>query len=353
MIQTIIMYTLSLIVCFILARDARIKNKKNFVCAVVMILTLMAGLRAESVGIDTPGYVERFKLILNNQIQYVWGIEYTYKVIMLVISKVFKNYTLFLCVMAFITNCLIVVRLWEFREITKFEFAITVYYIMFYFYGYNIIRQMVAVAIIFWATRFIEQKKYIWFILLTFVAFLFHTSALFGLAFLAVELLEWKHLSKKQRIFMITGLFGSPAVMGYLMLQMQAYSGYLVTVQGRIGTVLFAKIILFAFSVIGVKKHIIAVEKKELLDYKVKVIEIYYLIGLVLGFSGYIFPVVNRISLYFYLFECVYIGLLMKYKKWKSGYPLCYILMYGLIFISMFMGTGQGQVPYLFFWQQQ
>ena len=134
MIQTIAIYGIVLFFCFVLARNAQKYEKKGYIVAIVLLLTLLAGLRKDSVGIDTHTYAQYLNLIRNGQFNYVWGVEYTFKMIMRLFGKAFKGYTAFLLSMALITNACIIRRLWDFRNITRFEWTVLVYYIMFYFY---------------------------------------------------------------------------------------------------------------------------------------------------------------------------------------------------------------------------
>ena len=86
-------------------------------------------------------------------------------------------------------------------------------------------------------------------------------------------------------------------------------------------------------------------------------ITLYYLIGILLTFLGYIFLYLERIGTYYFIFECVYMGLIAKQLKFKGNevyrllLNLLIVALYSYIFIDAMLGNGQGQIPYLFFWQ--
>lgn len=361
MIQTIILYCTVLATNFFLAKEARKSKKKRYIVAVVFLLTLLAGLRKYSVGIDTCTYVRYLDLIRNGRFNDVWGVEYTFKVIMFLVGRLFEGYTPFLAILALITNMCIIMRLWDFRDITRFEWTVLVYYVMFYFYGFNIMRQMCAVAIVFWSSRYIEKGKYVFFLAGVAFAYLFHTSAILGVCYLISEFMNWRYLDKwKKRIIQASVLL-FPIGIIFAISILSVYSRYFTSSEMQVGPVLFVKLLFFLISQYGLKSRIIHCEAEnhqldnrditEKLSYKIRSIEIYYLIGLLVAFVGYSNLTVSRVSLYLYLMECVYMGMLMRYKEIRSGYPLLVFLLYGYFFVSTVFAGGQGQVPYLFFWQ--
>lgn len=361
MIQTIILYCTVLATSFFLAKEAQKSKKRSYMVIIVFLLTMMAGLRKYTVGIDTYTYVRYLNLIRNGQFNYVWGIEYTFKVIMLLIGKMFEGYTPFLIIMALITNACIIMRLWDFRDISKLEWSVLVYYIMFYFYGFNIMRQMCAVAIVFWSSRYIERGRYLPFLAGVAFAYLFHTSAILGVCYLFGEFTNWQYLDKWKKRIMLTSILLLPVGVMYAVRILSEYSRYFASSKMQVGPVLFAKLLFFLISQYGLRTSIVHCEAEnyqlenrditEQLSYIIRSIEIYYLIGLLVAFLGYANQTVSRASLYLYLMECVYMGMLMRYKKIKSGYPLLVFLLYGYFFVGTVFAGGQGQVPYLFFWQ--
>ena len=361
MIYTVFIYTAVLLICFFLARKARKTQRLLFVAAIVGVLTLLAGLRADSVGIDTPTYVSAFELICHDNFDYVYGMEYSFKLIMLLISKVSNNYTFFLLLMALLTNGLIILRLWEFKELSRFEWMVVVYYVTFYFFDFNIMRQMCAVAIVFWGSRYISKGKYIKFGLCLIFAMLFHTSALFGMSLLIIEYTRWRILSDRQKYFLMAGASIAPIAGIYIINKLSKYSRYLSNVELQIGTILFVKIVFLILSQWKMKKIVICKESKMNrtddigkaieLGQQIDLIKIYYFCGLLMGLLGYMAPFADRMSLYLYIFECVYIGSLMKYRKIDTGIPIAIVMLYGAIFAVNLKSGGQGQMPYLFFWQ--
>lgn len=222
-------------------------------------------------------------------------------------------------------------------------------------------RQMCAVAIVFWGSRYISKGKYIKFVLCLIFAMLFHTSALFGMSLLIIEYTRWKKLSKRQKYFLMLGASIVPIAGIYIINKLSKYSRYLSNIEFQIGTILFVKIVFLILSQWKMKKIIICRESKTErtddigkaieLGQQIDLIKIYYFCGLLMGLLGYMAPFADRMSLYLYIFECAYIGSPMKYRKIDTGIPIAIVMLYGAIFAVNLKSGGQGQMPYLFFWQ--
>lgn len=361
MTQTIMLYCAVLSLCFFLAKKARKNEKKINIVIIVFLLTMLAGMRKYTVGIDTGTYVYYLDLIRNGQFNDVWGVERTFKIIMLLLSRLSGGYTLFLTAMALITNACIVIRFWDFRDIAKFEWMLLAYYIMFYFYGYNIMRQMCAVAIVFWSSRYIEKENYLSFLMGIAIAYFFHTSAILGLCYLLAEFVNWRYLDIRKKRVIRASMLLFPVGAVYAVRILFSYLGYFSNLKIRLGPILFAKLMFFLISQYGLKNSIVYREEKKQqtgdrdaainICYKIQSIEICYLAGLLLAFLGYANQTISRGSLYLYIMECVYMGILMQYKKISSIYPLLVFLLYSYLFVSTLIAGGQGEIPYLFFWQ--
>ena len=78
-----------------------------------------------------------------------------------------------------------------------------------------------------------------------------------------------------------------------------------------------------------------------------------YLIGLCLLFLGSVFRFVDRIGWYFFIFECVYFGMIFKTnsKLNKLVFGSVILFITGWAFIYSMTHNSQGTMPYVFFWQ--
>lgn len=355
--QTIIVYLLTGLICFLLATKAVHHNDKRQIKLIVVILSLVSGLRAYSVGIDTQNYVRIFENIAAGKFVYAYGVEESFKYICYVLMLVCKSPTWMFSVLALVTNGLIVYRLWECRDFADFKFSFICYYVVFYFMTMNICRQFVATAIVFWATRYIFSKKYWKFIVFVFLSALIHTSSLVGMIFLAFEVFYWKDLNSKQRVFIIFGVMITPVGVWGLFNAMSRYNDLFVSNNGSLGIMLLLKFFVFSLSLLITKKVIGGDgNDKELMTtrYRFKTVSTWYLTGIILTSLGYFFSFVDRIGIVFYLFEGIHIGKTIKNTRNISNRQ-CFIFIEMAILIYYFIASllqgSQGAVPYLFVWQ--
>ena len=103
---------------------------------------------------------------------------------------------------------------------------------------------------------------------------------------------------------------------------------------------------------------VIALDQTECVDEEnsIKLIRfsrITLIFGLLLTSVGYIFRFVDRIGLFFYVFESIYVGNIFKQKNTRNNFIIKMVIaiLFVYIFLANALGNSQGQNPYLFFWQ--
>lgn len=195
-------YILFITICvgsFILFKLAELKDNKLFLVLGVVALSLGAGLRNDNVGLDTYQYISAFK----TNFSVIWLFKETgFREISRLLMNAFSgNTTCLLLLYAAVTNALILYRLWDFRKDCSYSYMAFLYITLHYMNTLNIMRQYIAIAIVFFATRFLEKKGYIKFWLAVLLASVFHSSALLGLFFFFVY--YWKIAPNKQKKWML------------------------------------------------------------------------------------------------------------------------------------------------------
>lgn len=226
MLLSYIVYFGLLIECWIFSYFAEKRNRKLLIWVIILSLTMAAGLRAYSVGLDTPSYVEKFSYIYKGMFSYAYGLEESFKYICYGILHVIPNASFLLGLLALITHACIILRFWELRGIASFPCMVVFYYMSFYFMSLNGIRQFVAVAIVFWGTRYLGQKKFLRFILCICIAALFHQTAIVGFLLLLLNAFQWKELQQKQKLLYILFILCVPLIIVLLSNKMAQYSRY-------------------------------------------------------------------------------------------------------------------------------
>lgn len=362
MAVSIIFYLLVLLIIEIMAENAEKKDNQKWLIYIIIILALVSGLRAESVGIDTHSYASIFESIKTNDVTLAWrNIERSFLVVCKIILSINGNNNFIFLIFSLLTNALIVLRLWDFKKVASLPWMLACYYVTFYFTTMNIVRQYCAIAIIFFATRYLMERKYFLYFAFILLAFLFHRSALLGLAFYALEVTNWKNLDFKRRMFIIVGIVTIPLYVGYIFANFERYLKYFGSINAEVGLMLPVKIVIYILVGLGIEHYF---KEDELISCSnnryplpvsefemVRLVKYYYIIGILATFLGYFFSFMDRIGLVFYLFECVFWGIAIKNRKDRVACEILCAAILIYILYSSFLGNGQGVLPYHFFWQ--
>lgn len=337
-----------------LADRAERTQRKRYMILAMLCLSVVAALRGISVGIDSASYAQKFAEIAAGRPERAYGLESTFKWICGVLLGIWNHPNFLFAVFAVATHGCVFARLWDFRDRISLGWATMVYCVVFYFISLNIVRQFLAVAIIFYGTRFIQDRKYIIFGVLVLVAAMFHRSALIGALYMGILLLDWDLMKQKQQELLITA---AVVVLGIgltvFVLSADKYLKYFATIQLNFGLMIPAKLFLLgsvvALEYLDRKRGLLQTDPVE--QRLGTEVQIYYLVGLLITALGYLFEYMDRIGLYFYLYEAVYVGLLVKKFRYRRIYMVVMALIYAYTLWTGMRGNGQGQMPYIFFWQ--
>lgn len=362
MASSYLIYIGLMLSCFLIALFADKKSSKSAVWVIIILLSIISGLRKETVGIDTYEYFAKFTLISEGAFEYAYGLEKSFKYLCAILLKIYNNNTFLLVVFAFITNGCIILRFWDLRRVSSFSCMVICYYMAFYFMSLNCMRQFCAIAIVFYFTRYLEKKKFLCFFAGIFIACLFHRTAMVALALIALSFTQWRDLSKAQKFFFIAGVMALPLIISFTAQILMRYQKYLSGISPDIGFMLIVKIVfvlttIFFVFVLQKKEYYFGsgMFLEESVNFVMAQICVCYLLGLILATLGYVFPFADRIGWYFYIFEGVYMGMLIKGRdplhKLLFGCFIAILLGYG--FVYGMTNNSQGTMPYSFFWQHQ
>lgn len=192
-------YVMMTIFAVMAAFYAEKKNSKLLLFFCVVLLVCYAGFRGETVGTDTPHYYRSYRLILQGA--YYYSKDFLNERIIRTILNITQNPASVIFLYTAITHTLICSRLWEMRDKASFPLMIFIYLSSYYIKSMNVMRQYVAMALVFWASRYLSKKKTIViFVLVVILASLIHGSAVSSLAMLVIYLgntLEKKTLKRQ------------------------------------------------------------------------------------------------------------------------------------------------------------
>lgn len=346
---TYIFYIALAILCGFYAYRAEKTEKKLYIWLLIAVLTLISGLRDASVGLDTQSYLDKSKMLALGRFDLAYGLEDTFKMIVFLIQKMVPSGQFVLLLLAFVTNWCIINRFWELRSISWFTCMVLCYYLTFYFTTMNTVRQFCAVSIVFYGVRYLDQKRVLDFVKTVILAMLLHQSAAVGFVFLAIYCLRWKELPQQQKKAFYLCVVVIPVVVVVLLLTrfFGRYTKYFTALNIDIGVMLPLKLVLFAL-VMRIYLKTIKDQKDTCLQFRIVTAVLGYTLALILGMTGYVFELMDRISWYFFLYEGVCIGILLKEESVRrriacgcvAGCLVIYSFAYSML------NNSQGQMPY-------
>lgn len=343
-------YFFSIIFCLILAFFAEKKDNKTFVFIIALYLTLLSGLRGYTVGLDTSAYIDYWYDYMNIGTLFI---EPGLIFIIDILQRFTSNPTWMLLVTSIIIYPLIIFRLWDFRNIASYPIMVSLFVILNFVPSINIMRQYISVAIIFFFSRYLFNKRYIIFLFGVVLGTIFHYSALTGLLFLVIEYFGGREKNKKQKIFVF--LFFSVLIFysSSLITLLNKYSGYFIEMKSNIGMLTFLKIICVVMFYLLLSKRQIKIKNKYFDINLIKIIIFITVFGLLLQSLGYFYPFMDRIGLNFYIFEVIVWGLFIKNSdlRGKLLCMLCMLLLDLTPFIISLYSNGSGETPFVFFWE--
>ena len=174
-------------------------SSKVSVFIALMIPCLVAGLRDYTIGTDVQVYAEPTFLLANSahsfgsfissgfqqsawEFRYVRELGVSFAIVTYISAKIFHSFPVFLFIIQLITIVPIYKGLRAFDNRQPVWLGMAVYYLMFFNQSLNMMRQWIAMAILFYAFQFLcskTNKKYFFFVI---IASSFHTSALLGIS---------------------------------------------------------------------------------------------------------------------------------------------------------------------------
>lgn len=175
---------------------------------IILLLSILGGMRNNVIGTDVLVYGERWfdiACISNSFTEYINRINTSdtgYLFINYVVSRFTNNFNIFLFIHQLICNSLVISTLYKYRGKSPFWLSTLCYICLFYCRTYNILRQAVALSIIFYSIRYLQEKKYKTFIFSTIFASFFHFTAIFGITLLPLKIIS-DSKSKLKKLYLL------------------------------------------------------------------------------------------------------------------------------------------------------
>lgn len=329
----------------------------------VLILSLVAGLRAHNVGVDTLLYkhgVEYF--FLNNEISWQYSFSYGYGVFSKAILSLWNNYTFLLLVQSLMTNGLVMARLWDYRKEGSITFMLMVYLCTTYLMTLCIIVQHLAVAIVFYFSRYLNRGKPFIYCLGVLFASCLHASALVAIIPLLIRLMNFKkNTTGKSLIQAIALVLLTMLTVIVVNLLVENYSNYDNKArQSTVGLMVVAQVVVFITTLILCSFDTRIGSGRENLSIIQRIREgapnalPLYVLSFPLSAASYVIDNAGRISYYFSIYGAPCYGIAVKHANKSKSVLLCsliLVLWFTVYAIYVFfLHDGLGIFPYAFFW---
>lgn len=196
-----------------------IQNKKNKtdyikIFVAIMLLTLLAAFRDETVGTDVLVYgkacyqASKHVHTMSGFMDFLFnnsnGIEAGYLFLVFCATKLFGSLSSVLFITNLFVNIGVICGLYRVRENISFDIAVLIYCFLFYQNTYNIMRQWLAIAAIMFGLKYIYEKKPLKYALTIIIAMFFHRTALVGAGLYLIYVI----LPKRNSVFVKTAIIG-------------------------------------------------------------------------------------------------------------------------------------------------
>lgn len=164
------------------------RRRKKYIIALALLLpALLAGFRDISVGFDTSKYLlSYFQRALNSNSLFnyskIMSESYdnpglVFNIIVYFAKMVSHNMNFLMFLLEAITLIFVYLGFDFFKREINVSFAMLLFYLFYYNVTYNAMKQMLAIAICFFAFRYVCNKKFFHYLLWVTVAMLCHTTA--------------------------------------------------------------------------------------------------------------------------------------------------------------------------------
>lgn len=313
------------------------KENKKFLFSLLIVLlqAILIGIRAKNIGIDSHQYAAIFSGSYNRE-----GIEPLFLVIKFLLNWITTDYSIFFVFMATVINLFI---FFAFKNLTKdyaIAFAIFLSTFLFINMQINIMRQALAISIVFYAISCLimkENRKFWIFVLIATSAH--YTAILFSILYF----LRNVELNKKRIIYFILMLIPLYNItLSDIIFLIKDYNPYLDRVYWyfhwglltpwKIKHIYYLVLILIGYLFLHVDK----------LDNKDKTLFIFYLYGIVMVL---LFQEEEMVAdRFFYYFILIGIILILTVKKFIKQKKLFIIILY-LALVIWFIKTTYIQFP--------
>lgn len=301
------------VIALLLALIAEKKRSGLFFCLSALSLALLCGLRAESVGTDTHTYTASIEAIQSGGMFFEFDIGFYF--VVKFISGFTNSIPLTFFLLALITISMIYYTIWFYRNRGSIAFMVFIFMCFLYPQMFNIVRQMLALSIVFAASTLLEKKKPVLFCIILAIASLIHISSLICIGILCIYIIQ--NIKNKVFIYLSFILFFAALVLSYGTISSlyEARFAYMQDhYQSTLGYEVIAQLLLIGYLILSNYKKI----KGNPVFSKISVFCIFsVLLSIVTASAGE----ASRIAYFYTIFEVLFASVVLRsLPNRKLGY---------------------------------
>lgn len=171
------------------------------------IPSVLAGMRDYSIGTDvlTYGNIWFYNAVGSDFKVYTnWAtsssIGYLYAVINYIVAHFTINPHYFYFIYNFIENIIIFIAIYKNRDVVNVPLSMMTYYLLFYNLFLNVLRQGMALSLILLGFSLLREKRYVSFLIIVYIAVLFHNTAGIAVIFLLLYIFLKKNITLQSNL---------------------------------------------------------------------------------------------------------------------------------------------------------
>lgn len=339
-----------------IAEHKKLRRDQHTFLILSTIFLLIPALFRYDVGIDYSGYLYYADNIgefqrLRDALDYR-KVEDTFIILMFYSNKIFGTSQIGFSIYAFATQILMVLGIWNFRKYVQPSISLLLYLSALYWSSFNIFRQSLAIAIVFYAIKYIVlQRNLMKYFGMLAVAILFHNSAI-------VAVILPVYFSKRKygkgiwflldyaipitMVIFVQLFIQMTAYLPFLSKYTEAYSAYQYTTPLNMG--FCVQVVIYGMYILYINTHKNTLSEMQFLFNKSY---FYQMIHIILSYAV---ASLSRITLYFAIFYLLALSSMCGnyhiFSRKQSVYSVSVIVFAILIYWLTMKNNGYGQLPF-------
>lgn len=202
-----------------------------------------------------------------------------------------------------------------------------------YFYAMNMVRQAIAIAIIFYAFKYIKENKKIAFCICCIIASLIHSSAIFMIPLMFLKNIK---VSNKKRIIIIGILMTLKPIFAILVKYIIMKTQYAWYYESRFNNGITSNLLIIVNIVIFILNMIYTCKRYNEKDSEYEILTNINFISLCILILSSDIPLINRLVRYFSIFQILLLPKIFKQENDTKSRIIIKCVILGMLFAVMY-----------------